>query len=472
MKATSPNSSLSYRFKFSHGNFGRECDFPHSGNLELVQQPFYSRYERIAGVFSRNLRPELCDLADIAASAYVADRFSPRRHPEEGSNASPRHRRIHMQMDVRHPELWNGAPAKILSELFWFLSHDEWSFSFHEFANNGASPTQQFLLDEFKPNGQPMVMCFSGGLDSFAGAAYQLCDENRFHVLVSGTTHGRMTTGQCTQANNLFRGRPSLGQHVQIPYGLPVKPRTPQESSQRSRGFVHLTLGSITSLHLGARELFVYENGIGAINLPFDASQLGWEVSHPVHPKTLMLMEQLLSAIGHSNFRIRTPFLFSTKAETLRSPAISTIGLVIHETFSCDRFPNYREGTRQCGVCSSCVLRRLALESAGLSHFDPASDYTHDVTQSSPVLKPSAAFVFDKFDAQAFRVKQGLRSANRWSALTRLYPELREVEFILMKQGFDSAEVESKLLRLYSAHVAEWESFSGRRVLSDHLVAA
>jgi hypothetical protein len=114
-------------------------------------------------------------------------------------------------------------------------------------------------------------------------------------------------------------------------------------------------------------------------NLPFDTSQAGVETSRAVHPTFLFLMEHLLSLVGGTAFQILIPFLFCTKAEALDHPAVRRHADCIGETFSCDRFPDYFDGKRQCGICPSCVLRRMSLEVSGLGSFDPSEDYALDI---------------------------------------------------------------------------------------------
>jgi len=281
-----------------------------------------------------------------------------------------------------------------------------------------------------------------------------------------------MGADQAHHANTLFDGRRTIGHRVAVSYGLPAKiGHIRLESSQRARGLVYLTIGAVTALNLGVNEFSVYENGIGALNLPFDASQSGWEISRAVHPKTLFLMEQLVSSIANTSLKIHTPFLFSTKADSLKEVEPKPLLEGIRYTFSCDRFPNYRERRRQCGICSSCVLRRLALEAAGLIGLESMGEYSHDITSEHFVPRPSIAFVLDKFDTQAHRIHSCLSSKKPWLTLMRLFPELREVEFVLGK-SIEPSIVESHLLSLYRRHVDEWNAFSGRASLNRYLRAA
>jgi 7-cyano-7-deazaguanine synthase in queuosine biosynthesis len=341
----------------------------------------------------------------------------------------------------------------------------------------GAGNTVQEYLLDFAPQKEAMVMLFSGGLDSFAGAVKQLDDTEHFHVLVSGSTHSRMNTGQAAQAGLLLEGRAGSGHRVAVPYGLPHKTSVDSvpvklESSQRARGIVHVTLGAIAALQLGASDLFIYENGIGALNLPFDETQSGWQVSRAVHPRTIRLLERLVGEISGQSFRVRMPFLFQTKAESLSGPEIRRFAHGIQATFSCDRFPDRFERKRQCGTCSSCVLRRLALESAGLTPYDPADEYAFHLEDGDAIPKRSAAFVLDKFDAQAERFNQALQHENPWRELTRCCPELREAEAALVESGIPVMTVHEKLMRLLKQHSSEWMKFSGRNALDRFLKAA
>jgi 7-cyano-7-deazaguanine synthase in queuosine biosynthesis len=474
----SPFSALAYEFEFTdpQRGFSRRCSSAGTEALDFRDQGYEFPYVRLASTFTRSLPSNLIDLLDIAIAIYLADRFSPRRHAGRKRGPLHQHRAISVCLPVSNRAFWSSKEVtSLLEEALRFLTGDSWNFTFKAMSK-AAVPVacQQIYLFDLPPEREPKVMLFSGGLDSFAGAVHQLEDPERFHILVSGSTHNRMADGQQKQAHRLFAGRPYVGQHVIISHGLVAKPTDlPLESSQRSRGFLHISLGAAAGLFLGSHELSVYENGIGAINLPFDASQVGVENSHAVHPKFLWLMERLLARISGTPFFIRTPFLFLTKAEALRHPRMRDFGAGIAETFSCDRFPNWHEHRPQCGACPSCVLRRMSLEAAGLADLDPAAGYTSGINESSASLNSAAAFVLEKFDAQAHRLHKLLATERPWAVLSRAYPELREVQHALFKcSGLSPDEVESRLLRLYGKHADEWKAFSGSRTLERHLCAA
>ena len=463
---------LDYKFRFEDAAFHRQCGFPVVARQEVERQGFYNRYERIGTTFCQSLRPELADLVEVATALYCADRFAPRRHPDRHSSSQPLTRSIHVCIGVRRPGVWRGRATELLQELLWQLCGDVWTLEFTSFYAKPNPAETQTYLPIFPLSKPAMVLLFSGGLDSFAGGAAQLEDDTHTHVLVSGYTHPQMLAAQVRQANILLGERPAHGHHVAVPYGVTKKPEIRLESSQRSRGILHMSLGAITALHLGASAFSIYENGIGALNLPFDETQSGWEVSRAMRLQTLRLMERLIGEISGQSFQINLPFFFQTKAQSLGHSAVRKFSDGVQHTFSCDRFPDRFERKRQCGVCSSCLLRRMALEAADLASCEPPDEYAFDVREPSSVPTPSGAFVLDKFEAQADRFSQAFRRDNPWRELTRLWPELRESESVLIDSGMDQLEARSRLLALLERHAQEWQHFSGRRALDRFLRAA
>ena len=71
-----------------------------------------------------------------------------------------------------------------------------------------------------------------------------------------------------------------------------------------------MTLGAVAALNAGARELEIYENGIGAINLPYDFSQVGAMSSRSVSPSALIRMENFIEKLTDEKFRISNRRLF------------------------------------------------------------------------------------------------------------------------------------------------------------------
>ena len=122
-----------------------------------------------------------------------------------------------------------------------------------------AAESQRFLLFSFEHGSPTRVALFSGGLDSFAGAAQTLCDFADYnYIFVSGVTNTRQQGAQRGQLNRLRLKTSARICHVAIPYGLHwagLRAERKEKSSQRTRGFLFLTLGAVSAI--AARTKFI-----------------------------------------------------------------------------------------------------------------------------------------------------------------------------------------------------------------------
>jgi hypothetical protein len=127
---------------------------------------------------------------------------------------------------------------------------------------------------------------------------------------------------------------------------------------------VFTLLGSACAYLMGQKVLNLYENGIGAINLPYRKSAIGLDHTRSVHPLTLLSVSNLVSELIGEKFTIRNPFLFRTKAEMCQQLAEDERYDLPALTVSCDS--PHRKQPIQCGYCSSCILRKQALAASGI----------------------------------------------------------------------------------------------------------
>ena len=127
------------------------------------------------------------------------------------------------------------------------------------------------------------VSLFSGGLDSLAGLArHAQSSPGGSRILVSAHTHHRLAYQQRTQVRRI---RAACGRefavaegdvwHIAVPFGIDSSGRNQEEKGQRTRALVFLALGAVTTLQAQTDTLSIFENGIGALNLPLNATQLG-----------------------------------------------------------------------------------------------------------------------------------------------------------------------------------------------------
>jgi 7-cyano-7-deazaguanine synthase in queuosine biosynthesis len=439
---------------------------------------FYLNDEIIGSPFCQNLDPLLADWVDVALFAYVADRLSPRRDPKSPQRMYQWARRMNLKLPVRHPEVWREPrAAAALADVLRHFTDDEWHLEFVARREAGRPAERQEYLFAAPQSDAVRVALYSGGLDSFAGAARQ-CAELSDHsfVLVSGVTNSRQRSAQREQVRALVRRFGRNVCHLTVPFGINWRGQPHngvEDASQRTRGFLFSTLGAATAIAAGSRELYVYENGVGAINLPCDATQLGTSNSRAVNPLSLRRMSEFAELLTGSTFTFRNPFLFQTKGEMCRHPSVRGLAAYVPTTFSCDGFPVQARGKSQCGSCTSCLLRRLSLESAGLSAADPGAQYVCDLLSPGAKVSERQLQSLRAMEWQYRKISQRLRTKPPWQSLVTEFPELQALASSLGGEDEEGGnKIERPVLRLYARYAAEWESFSARGRLGSRALAA
>jgi hypothetical protein len=142
------------------------------------------------------------------------------------------------------------------------------------------------------------VTLWSGGLDSLAGLYNRLSGEPSARYILLGTGSNTILHSTQQQVAVRLRSRfPGRIRLVQIPIRLDESTALRKEPRQRSRGFVFMLLGAACAYLAGKTTLSVYENGIGAINLPFRASEVGLDHTRSSHPLSLLYMSNLVTEL-------------------------------------------------------------------------------------------------------------------------------------------------------------------------------
>jgi 7-cyano-7-deazaguanine synthase in queuosine biosynthesis len=449
-------------------------DFSLTGNVSgglqqqaaLSDMPAFAEYyvddERLAIPFGNTLPPLLADWIDVAVASYFADRFAVRRIRLDGKRQQYHWGRvIRLKVGLRAPETWRRKEvSESLSDLLAFITGDRWQFEFVEYSGAPRPAEVNVQATLFPLTGPTRVALYSGGLDSFAGVAQEMfANQTQQFVLVSGVTNSRQQAGQRKQVRAIgeFAGHAPI--HVTVPLRRSWREVQRSEGwSQRGRGFLFLTLGGATALAINNHELSVFENGIGAINLPINATQVGTYSSRAVNPITLARMEALIRVLTGETFTIHNPFLFRTKGEMCNNEVVAGLASLVSETFSCDGFPVRAHGCPQCGTCSSCVLRRISLLHANLIKYDRG--YLVDVFDAAKTLNRDQQYVLRAMYWQARKIAECLGSVDAWQAMIRAFPMLAKIEDSLAtNSGQDRLLIRSSLLRVYEQYIDEWNQF-------------
>ncbi len=425
---------------------------------------YYVNDDQMAVPFGQILSPILADWIDIAVAVYFADRFAVRRARSVARKQYLWGRVINLRLGVRQPELWQRPEiSESLRNLLAFITEDKWQIEF--VARQGeprySEVNPQTLL--FPVTAPACVALYSGGLDSFAGVAQHMnAHRDQHFVLVSGVTNSRQQAGQREQVRAIAGIMGQMPTHVTVPLRRSWREvQQPEEWSQRARGFLFLTLGSAAALAIGSDDLYMFENGIGAINLPINGTQVGTYNSRAVNPITLLRMAEFISILTGKAFTIKNPCLLHTKGEMCGQEIVSHLGPYISKTFSCDGFPVRAHQRPQCGSCTSCLLRRVSLLSANLNEHDHG--YLVDVLSDRTNLSKDQQHALRAMYWQARTISQRISAADPWQSLTCEFPALARIEEAMATQGVrDRAQLRSALVRLYEQYVREWKQFQAR----------
>lgn len=431
------------------------------GHVQVSHDQTLARSKRLrisAEPFSRSLGTEvpdyLEDLVHVACAVHAVDRLIPRRHGLQERDQHRWNRHIRVQLSVRRPDLWmRPAILEALIDALGYLTEDNWEFDF--LPREGSyrqRPIQSILFSRRAPT---RIGLFSGGLDSLVGLATQARnDESTFVPLAIGLSPrllGRQKKLLAQVTNeNAYHLTP-----VVFPFWLsnPNPSRMSEERSQRTRGFLFSSLAAVAAQLTGSSEIQLFENGIGAINLPLTESQLGAQSTRSTHPVALRKLRQFVAGYLERDIILALPYLGLTKGDACRSLAGSPLRKLVSRTISCDSFPLRIPFAEQCGTCTSCLLRRQALFSAGI---EDSTRYQHDLLGPQPKIPTRHWLPLKDMLWQVYRLDLALRSPDSWKGLALEFPILREIAQTMPSEVTSAKE---RLVSLYKRYVDEWSCF-------------
>jgi 7-cyano-7-deazaguanine synthase in queuosine biosynthesis len=380
------------------------------------------------------------DLLRIMMGVYVADRLV-RRPRRRQDRIGPRE--IELRVSVAQPDFWTDAQTcRLLQDVVRRLSNDFWSF---QFDRGHAIPEQLTLLPE-----SPGVSQYSGGLDSAAGLSHRLSTDSSPVMTVTAahqSFHGRLTA-QIAQISKRYgaKVRPVICRTR-----LANAPRfSRQETTQRLRGALFTALGGAVASAVRAETVDVFENGIGAINLPPQSGMmLGAMATRGCQPGFLASMGRLVSHVAERTIRFQLPMLRTTKAEAVRGMVRDGLEDVVNSTMSCVHWPLRNAGpAKHCGTCFACIGRRQAMLAAGV--LEPENSYEVDLFGSHDTelyngsrLLPLKASLMQVVDLRCF--------CERGTPPHGFYQHLADAE--VSNFGMSVAEV----VQLHRRYVDEWQ---------------
>ncbi len=188
-----------------------------------------------------------------------------------------------------------------------------------------------------------------------------------------------------------------------------------------------------------------------------NSTQLGVDNYRGVHPRSLMMAENVFELALEQSIRIKT-FLFHTKAEICKALQPAGRADIVRDTVSCDGFLQRIPGKSQCGHCTSCILPRQSLYTAGLEKCDPVERYYDDVL-SNPT-KTKYTYGFSVMCSQIDTIADCLVSDDPGNSLTAEFLELARTLAELVKYQGRADVLRAHRIRLFRTYVYEWTAFS------------
>lgn len=216
--------------------------------------------------------------------------------------------------------------------------------------------------------------------------------------------------------------------------------------AQYLRSFLFLSMAAVVALETGIRRIYVFENGPVAINPLFSEARVNTQTAHP---HFLALFKNLIHKVFGVELQIINPFLNMTKGQVAKYLDEPRLRGVVPLTDSCwawfkvpliatnEKFKWCRE--THDGECIPCIIRKLAVHSAGLGEEDVA--YLTDIFNEYPHLSISLIEMVVDFIKFCHNVNQ-LND----NELIHFAPDLS-----VHAEGVDAKE----LLKMYRKHAQE-----------------
>jgi DNA-binding response OmpR family regulator len=345
----------------------------------------------IAGVsqaLTGQLSARFTDLIRLAAFVLGADGAVSRGKLDDADGGKKWHRAFRLVVAVEDPPFWSQTEVTTaLEETLSFLSQDTFSFEFQQLnAQKGQKKKIGEQLVFSTPGGKPFlpwnhieeISLFSGGLDSFAGAAELILRQKRGTILVS---HRSATKMWATQSG-LVEDLRSLAQsnNARAPEHVAVEVtrhnsilRT--ERSQRTRSFLYAAIAGAVANLVSRNRVCMYENGVIGINLPIAGSVVGARATRTAHPRVLGGFSKILTHVAGATFTVDNPFALKTRAEIIQGLSTSPALPLAKQTMSCAHIHRRSQMHPHCGVCSQCIDRQFGFLGAGMEQHDSGIGY-------------------------------------------------------------------------------------------------
>jgi 7-cyano-7-deazaguanine synthase in queuosine biosynthesis len=406
-----------------------------------------SDFLRLRGL---QVNSHVADLIDLAVAIYEADRWSLR------DSESPCV--IRVRLPIRHLSTFQRFELhRQLQEMLYWFTGDYWIFEFTALSEQRRfAELQRPLWKSSNEDVRAEVALWSGGLDAFAGLCNRIRDDVADRFLLLGAGGNPSIRGVQQRVFHLLHSRLNMDLHLMqlhIYQKDTKKNGLRPDTKLRARGLVFMLMGCVYARLEGQHKLALYENGIGAINLPFRASEVGLDHARSVHPLSLLAVSKLVSFILEEQFLVHNPFVGWTKAEMCTILKELEVTDIAWQTFSCDR--PHRKDNPQCGRCSSCLLRR---ESLLASKTPDETKYLIHVESGNTLYRLLRKSHLPHMMYQVNTIQSLLESGDAWGEFAREHPSRLGdlVDRLSYETGAYREILIEEVLSLYQRYAEEW----------------
>jgi len=407
------------------------------------------RHDHMQKACFRKPSDEMLDLMMLAGAIAFCDRTITRRRSLGWS------RNISLTMPVKNPDLWNSKKVLgALRDALGFLTFDRWDFLFVKREHSYQIGSHELSLEE---NKRHVVIPFSNGLDSLSLVAhFELFEPETKLILASAWNHS-----QAGSPKKWVKGSSeNAKKHHRIRFPVEIKGRKP-EGTYRTRAFLFLVLASVTALLAGADTVSIPENGqgiVGASLVPF-----GEEAPYRnLHPAFARKLSDFIYVLLNERINIHHPFLWKTKGAVLKEILGEDADFAWKDTSSCSRdarLSTYQKKKVHCGVCSNCLLRRMALHAAGVENDEVYlwADLNSSTFEAACAVKEKRVSTFRGGAAAAVLLMETLARMSEYPETHRVY---QKASLEISGDNFSQVDaVSRKVSGLVKSHASEWEGF-------------
>lgn len=323
---------------------------------------YYFQYKSNIELFGK---PLIRDLINIAIATLVADKRIKRLNNSMRMNT----RNVELTIPVSNKTRWDDVKNK-LERIISFISYDSFKFQFVE--NEKLKETldnETFTIDA------DCVSLFSGGLDSFGGSQYLIKeDKHPFFVSVNHSNTGKLLKNT---HDSLYQKYSKFIFRVQSPKNYT------REYTQFTRSFLYLSFAVAVAEEYDLKDIFIPETGVVATQIGLRDSRL---VTRTVHPHFIDLFNELTDELfGQSKFNVKNPFEYNTKSEVV-SHLLPEKKEYISKTVTCPHRRWYNK--KHCGMCMSCVIRKISLVNNNVEVEDEYSSNSLDLIGNVDLSSP------------------------------------------------------------------------------------